>query len=212
MDYSTLNRLKDKLEQATSAAQVASISAEIEKEERRIREAEEREERQKEALISSVESLRHVSQSLPLRQQVEGFIERGKVIMKEEYHHITEPGLAMPGYISGPKSDQWFSEIHIFNSRHFKKHPLHDQIEKVCKVHNRSYSAYDDMMGYLKALATDDAFWKEMEQKETTMLQNNRGSIAQIMLKDIERCKQYLDNPIPLQITRGFSSFTKASA
>lgn len=43
MDYSTLNRLKDKLEQATSAFQVASISAEIEKEERRIREAEERE-------------------------------------------------------------------------------------------------------------------------------------------------------------------------
>ena len=40
MDYSTLNRLKDKHEQATSAAQVASISAEIEKEEHRLREAE----------------------------------------------------------------------------------------------------------------------------------------------------------------------------
>lgn len=38
MDYSTLNRLKDKMEQATSAAQVASISVEIEKEERRLKE------------------------------------------------------------------------------------------------------------------------------------------------------------------------------
>ncbi len=195
MDYSTLNRLKDKLEQATSAAQVASISAEIEKEERRLREAEEREERQRLALISGVESLRSNSPSLPLRQQVEGFIERGKVIIKEEYHHITEPGLAMPDYISGPKSDQWFSEIHIFNSRYLKCHPLHDQIEKVCKVHNRSYSAHDDMMGYLKALASDDAFWEEKDKKENKSFMRSRKTIAQFLTEDIERCEDFLENP-----------------
>ena len=38
MDYSRLNRFKDKLEQATSAFQAASISTEIEKEESRLRE------------------------------------------------------------------------------------------------------------------------------------------------------------------------------
>ena len=40
MDYSTLNRLKDELKQATSASKVASVEAKIKKEEQRILKAE----------------------------------------------------------------------------------------------------------------------------------------------------------------------------
>lgn len=100
--------------------------------------------------------------SLP-SSKVDAFIEQGEIIMKEEYHHVTEPGLVMPDYIDGPKSDQWFSEINIFNSRFLKAHPLHDQIAEVCQKHKRLFSPHENMMGYLKALASDDDFWRAIE-------------------------------------------------
>lgn len=78
--------------------------------------------------------------------KIDAFIERGETIMKEEYHN-TKPGLAIPDYIDGPKSDQWFSEISIFNDRVLKDHPLHDQIAEVCKKHKRLFSPHEDMMG-----------------------------------------------------------------
>ncbi len=58
--------------------------------------------------------------------KVESFIMRGETIKKEEYHHVTDSGLIMPDYISGPKTDQWFNEISIFTSRTLINHPLHD--------------------------------------------------------------------------------------
>ncbi len=168
MDYSTLNRLKDKLEQATSASQAASISAEIEKEERRIQEAEELEKRQKSAILSNIESLN--SSTLSPRQRVESFIERGRIIMKEEYHHSQ----LMPDYISGPKTEQWFNEINIFNSRFLRNHSLHDQIADICKGHKHSFTPHEEMMGCLQALITDDEFWQEIEQKEKTVKKSSK--------------------------------------
>ena len=99
--------------------------------------------------------------------KVETFIEEGETIMKEEYHPA-EGGFLI-SYISGPKSDQWFNEIKIFNSRVLKSHPLYEQIADVCQRHNRLMSSHEDMMGYLKALAADDDFWMESEQKENKM-------------------------------------------
>lgn len=130
----------------------------------------------------------------PNFSKVEAFIEQGNAIMKEEYH-ITEPGLAFPDYISGPKSDQWFNEISIFNSRTLINHPLHDQIAKVCKNHKRSLSAHEDMMGYLKALASDDDFWNEANSRENTMTIHSRKTIDQLLAEDITRCEEFLRNP-----------------
>lgn len=127
--------------------------------------------------------------------KVEAFFEQGNAIMKEEYHHITEPGLIMPDYISGPKSDQWFNEISIFNSRKLINHPLHDQIAKVCKNHKRSLSAHEDMMGYLKALASDSDFWREPEPKGNPMKVSSKRTIDQMLADDIERCEEYLNQP-----------------
>ena len=79
--------------------------------------------------------------------KIEDFISQGEIIMKEEYHHITDPGLAIPDYISGPKSDQWFSEISIFNDRMLSKHPLHDQISIICTNHRKQHSPHKKMMG-----------------------------------------------------------------
>ena len=127
--------------------------------------------------------------------KVQDFIEQGEVIMKEEYHHITEPGIIMPNYISGPKSDQWFSEISIFNNRVLANHPLHDQIAEVCKHHKRSFSAHEDMIGYLKALASDNDFWSGHEPKENISMGGGKKTIEQMLSEDIERCEKYLGNP-----------------
>ena len=130
----------------------------------------------------------------PNFSKVEAFIEQGNAIMKEEYH-VSEPGLAFPDYISGPKSDQWFNEISIFNSRTLINHPLHDQIAKVCKNHKRSLSAHEDMMGYLKALASDDDFWNEANSRENAMTIHSRKTIDQLLAEDITRCEEFLRNP-----------------
>lgn len=130
----------------------------------------------------------------PFFSKIEAFIKQGNAIMKEEYH-VTEPGFAFPDYISGPKSDQWFNEISIFNSRTLINHPLHDQIAEVCKNHKRSLSAHEDMMGYLKALASDDDFWNEANSRENTMTIHSRKTIDQLLAEDITRCEEFLRNP-----------------
>lgn len=130
----------------------------------------------------------------PNFSKVEAFIEQGNAIMKEEYH-VTEPGLTFPDYISGPKSDQWFNEISIFNSRTLINHPLHDQIAEVCKNHKRSLSAHEDMMGCLKALASDNVFWDETNSMENTMTIYSRKTIDQLLAEDITRCEEFLRHP-----------------
>lgn len=105
---------------------------------------------------------------MPL-SKINDFILQGEIIMQEEYHHITEPMIVMPDYISGPKSDQWFSEISIFNDRVLLNHPLHDQIENVCKNHRRQHSPHKIMMGYLRALAEDEEFFETIEQRKDTV-------------------------------------------
>ena len=65
-------------------------------------------------LISEVSD----SSASSLQRQVMDFIDRGEKIGKEEYHHVIEPGLIIPDYISGPKYDTWMSEINIFNERY----------------------------------------------------------------------------------------------
>lgn len=91
-----------------------------------------------------------------IKEKIQLFIDRGELIMKEEYQHVVEFGILMPDYIDGPKSDQWFAEISIFNSRHLANHPLFEQINDVCNNHNKDLSAHKKMMGYLRALLADD--------------------------------------------------------
>lgn len=127
--------------------------------------------------------------------KVETFIERGNEIIKEELHTSSDSGVIMPDYISGPKSDQWFNEISIFNSRYLINHPLHNQIAEVCKKHKRLLSAHEDMMGYLKALASDNDFWNEANSRENTMTIYNRKTIDQLLAEDITRCEEFLRHP-----------------
>jgi len=126
--------------------------------------------------------------------KIADYIERGEKIMKDEYHHVTEPGLVMPDYISGPKSDQWFSEISIFNDRTLANHPLHDQIENVCKKHKMQSSPHEKMMGYLRALAEDDEFWTDVSLTEEPDMYDVFISHANIDKIDyVNELKQSLD-------------------
>ena len=107
--------------------------------------------------------------------KIDDFISQGERIMEEEYHHGIGFRSAAPDDISGPKSDQWFSEISIFNDRVLVNHPLHDQIENVCKNHRKQQSPHENMMGYLRALAEDYEFFERAEQrKDTTRMGFNK--------------------------------------
>ena len=134
---------------------------------------------------------------LPL-SKIDDFILQGETIMKEEYHHVTEPGLCIPDYISGPKSDQWFSEINIFNDRTLANHPLHDQIENVCKNHRKLHSPHKKMMGYLRALSNDDELFNDLEQEKS--IPNEQ--ISQAVEKKVIN---YIDNSVTIGDGNSFS-------
>lgn len=103
----------------------------------------------------------------PLQQQVTKFVEQGELIGKEEYHPA-ENGYPF-SYISGPKYDVWMSEINIFNERYLSNHPLHKSIHTAFFHRKTNRSAYRDMMGHLKALASDSVFWEKAKPKEETL-------------------------------------------
>lgn len=130
--------------------------------------------------------------SSPLRRRVDEFIKRGEKIGREE-HHPAEGGFPI-SYISGPQYDKWMSEINIFNDRYLKMHPLHNSIHTAFTHRNTKASAYEDMMGYLSALVSDEEFWRENEPKEGKMVIRGRKTIDQLLAEDIDRCEQYLGN------------------
>lgn len=84
-------------------------------------------------------------------------IEQGNKVGKEEYHPA-ENGFPF-AYISGPQYAQWMSEINIFNERYLRNHPLYKSIHTTYFHKDTDSNAYDNMMGYLKALIVDEEFW-----------------------------------------------------
>ena len=127
---------------------------------------------------------------MPL-SKINDFIQQGEIIMQEEYHHVTDPYLAIPDYISGPKSDQWFSEISIYNDRTLLNHPLHDQIENVCKKHRKLFSPHEEMMGYLRALANDDEFFNNLVQEKNTPNEQHAQPVEHNVIN-------YIDNSVTI--------------
>ena len=130
------------------------------------------------------------SQYHPLQKRVSDFIARGDEIEKKEN---TTPGMPVK-VIAGPDFETWINEIEIFNKRHLKSHPLYNAIKSTC-FHRKNISAFNDMMGHLKALAADVDFWRETAPKENTMVTRSRKTIDQLLAEDIERCEHYLDHP-----------------
>lgn len=98
------------------------------------------------------------------REHFAKFVQRGKLIRENERHPEYESGEYICAF--GPQCDQWMNEIKIFASRHLTDHPLFDDIQDVILNHNNRPSAYEDMMGYLRAILDDEEFWEEIEAGE----------------------------------------------
>lgn len=89
-----------------------------------------------------------------LRAKVEEFIRRGEEIRIEEMKHV---GRTME-YVSGPKYAAWMGEIKIFSERKIYMHPLNKDIVETYFFRKSKHSACDDMLGHLRALASDNEF------------------------------------------------------
>lgn len=124
----------------------------------------------------------------PLQDKIQDFLCRGVEIEKKEFHP-GENGFPF-SYISGPMYDSWMAEIKIFTERYLQIHPLYGDILKIYSNHNKNPSAFEDMMGYLHALATDNAFFnstsvgfkqiqnKDMKMKEKVFIVHGHDSAA----------------------------------
>lgn len=126
----------------------------------------------------------------PLLYRVEEFIRRGEAIEKTEN---TSPGKPIT-VVAGPQFEVWINEINIFNERHLKNHPLYNEIFTTC-FHRKNINAFSNMMGHLRALASDDEFWKSTDYEENVMVIRSRKTLDQLLAEDIDRCEQFLINP-----------------
>jgi len=99
-------------------------------------------------------NLKTTSMPNMLKAKIEEFIRRGEKIRIEE---IKPVGRTMD-HVSGPKYDAWMGEIKIFSDRYLYKHPLNKDIVDTYFFRKSKYSACDDMLGHLRALASDNEF------------------------------------------------------
>ena len=127
-----------------------------------------------------------------LRSKVNEFISRGIDIGNKESNTSQGPFDFSP--VKGPMYDAWMGEINIFNERHLKNHPLHDSIHTTYFHRENRVSSYDDMMGHLRALAADDEFLGSSNKPDRGIMIMKNESISQMLVKDIERCQDYLEN------------------
>ena len=95
-----------------------------------------------------------------MKEKVQSFIYRGEIINKKE-RHKPDDGIIMPEYVSGPFLDEWINEISVFNERYLKLHPLYQSIGDICKKYKWVFSPCEELIGKLKALLSDEDFWKE---------------------------------------------------
>ena len=106
----------------------------------------------------------------PLLRKVNEFIQRGEEIKSKEFHSGSG---GFPGYFSGPLYDAWMNEIKIFNERHLKDHPLYESISSTIFHNKRQLRSFNDMMGHLHALESDDEYWgTDMSQLGLNMGEN----------------------------------------
>lgn len=104
--------------------------------------------------------------------KINEFIRRGEEIGKIECHPAKN-GFSI-SYVSGPLFETWMGEINIFNERYLKQHPTHDSIFSTYFHRKNRTSAYEDMMGHLRALAADTEFFSEEIVQTIT---NNKGRV-----------------------------------
>lgn len=96
------------------------------------------------------------------KEYVEDLIKRGEKIGREEYHP-SKDGF-FPDYVDGPKYDIWMNEINIFNERYLIDHPVYKCISDTYQNHKSKFSAFDEMLGYLRALAEDNELFETIDQ------------------------------------------------
>lgn len=101
------------------------------------------------------------------KSKVLQYIRRGEEIGIKEYNKPEGIGVSQ---VKGPLYEVWMSEINVFNERYLKDHPLHADIHTAFFHHNTNRKCYQNMMGHLRALASDSEYWHEEQQEGTAMI------------------------------------------
>lgn len=91
--------------------------------------------------------------------QLKDLLSLGEEVLKSDYVKPS-PGVIMLDYISGGTYNLWMNKIKIFANKYCTEHALYNDIIQAYNSRSNSLgtSAYDNMMGYLKALLEDNDF------------------------------------------------------
>lgn len=148
-------------------------------------------------LITGIDS---PTQRDPLENKISKFLQRGEEIKNLEYHPAVD-GFPF-SYVEGPLYDTWMNEIKIFSNRYLKEHPLYSDIQTACLHKSNDPSAYDKMMGCLRALASDQDFFISNKERGNSTAMRSRKTLDQLLSEDIERCEQFLASPDDEEVGR----------
>lgn len=81
--------------------------------------------------------------------------------------------------MKGSQYETWMSEINVFSERHLKDHPLHSEIHSAFFHRNTNRKCYQNMMGHLRALASDAEYWVEPQRNiESSFIQAEKKGIG----------------------------------
>lgn len=130
-----------------------------------------------------------------LKARVISFIQRGEEILVKE-RQVSERGIIMPSYVAGPLFDAWMGEINIFNERYLKKHPLYNSIHTTYSHYKKQFSSCENMLGHLRALASDDKFFETEQHQASIKADSAVMGIADMLNDDIFRCQKHIANPV----------------
>ena len=152
---------------------------------------------------------------ISIYNRVSKLLERGLEIEKKERHPDAR-GFAI-SFVSGPLFETWMNEINILNDRHLQGHPLHDSIRSTFFHRKNRPSAFEDMMGHLRALSNDSEYFDMVPEAEVQVAIVGRKTIEQLLAEDIARCQEFLENPaderlgqqIYIEITARYDSIIK---
>lgn len=153
------------------------------------------------------------------KTKLSNFITRGNEIAekdKQQRLNDAKRGRHDNSPISGREYAQWMSELKMFTERNLKGHPLYKTMNDAYFFRDSKDTAFDDMMGCLQILLEDEDYGEEQKMVATMKATTNISSLEQLLSQDIEKCRDYLQNPqedigriLYTQITARYDSVIK---
>jgi predicted nucleotide-binding protein len=135
---------------------------------------------------------------MDIKDKIIQLIERGEAIDKQasaSRSNLSRRGIIYAtGEINAADFEPWLGSIELFNDKYLRNHTFHSSIHSTYyhRATVRNSQTHSEMMGYLKALFSDEDLIKQVDEKKQTA-NRNVDSIVDMFTQDIDDIIHYLE-------------------